>query len=138
VLADGRTVTIIASRRPRANRADVKCSVPNAPAIAERMQQVVRLRATPKRGSIADQVVLSMDITPAATERDWELAAVLADRMVRGLHPAPQPVLKAAPTPHLGRVTGTVDAAAHHASGRATVMPTCRPPFPPSALVPAA
>jgi hypothetical protein len=63
--------------------------VPNAPAIAERMQQVVRLaRHTEARLDSRDQVVLSMDITPAATERDWELAAVLADRMVRGLHPA--------------------------------------------------
>ena len=87
LLADGRVVTITASRRPRSNRADVKCSVPNAPAIADRMQQVVRLaRHTEMRLDTRDQVVLSMDITPAAGQRAWELAAVLADRMVRGLY----------------------------------------------------
>ena len=88
LLADGRTVTVTASRRPRANRADVKCSVPNAPAIAERMQQVVRLaRHTETRLDSRDQVVLSMDLAPDAGQRHWELAAVLADRMVRGLYP---------------------------------------------------
>jgi hypothetical protein len=112
VLTDGRTVTITASRRPRANRADVKCTVPNATAIAERMQQVVRLaRHTEVRLDSRDQVVLSMDITPAATEREWELAAVLADRMVRGLHPAtPTSAQGSSDAWHLGRVTGTVDA----------------------------
>ncbi|WP_373991882.1 hypothetical protein [Duganella sp. BuS-21] len=113
VLADGRTVTITASRRPRANRADVKCSVPNAPAMAERMQHVVRLaRHTEVRLDSRDQVVLSMDITPAATERDWELAAVLADRMVRGLHPTKS--IKAQGSSdawHLGRVEGSVQGA---------------------------
>jgi hypothetical protein len=112
VLADGRTVTITASRRPRANRADVKCAVPNASAIAEHMQQVVRLaRHTEVRLDSRDQVVLSMDITPAATERDWELAAVLADRMVRGLLPAaPTTAQGSSDSWHLGRVSGTVDA----------------------------
>jgi hypothetical protein len=87
LLADGCTVIITASRRPRSNRADVKCSVPNAPAIAERMQEVVRLaRHTEARLDTRDQVVLSMDITPDAGQRGWELAAVLADRMVRGVH----------------------------------------------------
>lgn len=86
-LADGRTVTITASRRPRANRADVKCSVPNAPAIADRMQEVVRLaRHTEARLDSRDQVVLSMDLAPDAGQREWELAAVVADRMVRGVH----------------------------------------------------
>lgn len=113
VLADGRTLTITASRRPRANRADVKCSVPSAPAIADRMQQVVRLaRHTEARLDSRDQVVLSMDLAPAPGERDWELAAVLADRMVRGLYP-PASVLPVAQGSsdawHLGRVTGTVD-----------------------------
>lgn len=112
VLADGRTVTITASRRPRANRADVKCTVPNAPAIAEHMQQVVRLaRHTEARLDSRDQVVLSMDIAPAAAERDWELAAVLADRMVRGLLPAaPGRAQGSSDSWHLGRVAGTVDA----------------------------
>lgn len=87
LLADGRTVTITASRRPRSNRADVKCSVPHAPAIADRMQEVVRLaRHTEACLDTRDQVVLSMDIAPDAGQRAWELAAVLADRMVRGVH----------------------------------------------------
>ncbi|MYN42488.1 hypothetical protein GTP55_24410 [Duganella sp. FT109W] len=112
-LTDGRTLTITASRRPRANRADVKCTVPNAPAIAEHMQQVVRLaRHTEPRLDSRDQVVLSMDITPSATERDWELAAVLADRMVRGLHPARPGMITTAQGHsdawHTGRVTGAV------------------------------
>ena len=116
-LADGRIVTITASRRPRANRADVKCSVPNAPAIAERMQQIVRLaRHTEVRLDSRDQVVLSMDIAPAANERDWELAAVLADRMVRGLHPITpgrQTIAQGSSDAwHLGRVDGVVHAAA--------------------------
>ena len=90
VLADGRRLTITASRRPRANRADVKCTVPGAPAMAERMQQVVRLaRHTEPFLDSRDQVVLSMDFSPDAGQREWELAAVLADRMVRGLRPVP-------------------------------------------------
>jgi hypothetical protein len=117
VLADGRTVTITASRRPRANRADVKCSVPNAPAIAERMQHVVRLaRHTEVRLDSRDQVVLSMDITPSTTERDWELAAVLADRMVRGLYPtAPVAAQGSSDAWHLGRVNGSVQGAVQDA-----------------------
>lgn len=113
VLADGRIVTITASRRTRANRADVKCSVPNAPAIAERMQQVVRLaRHTEVRLDSRDQVVLSMDLAPAAIERDWELAAVLADRMVRGLQPATRLHAQGSSDAwHLGRVNGSVQAA---------------------------
>jgi hypothetical protein len=112
-LADGRTLTITASRRPRANRADVKCTVPNAPAIADHMQQTVRLaRHTEARLDSRDQVVLSMNITPAATERDWELAAVLADRMVRGLHPAKSGIITTAKGHsdawHTGRVTGSI------------------------------
>ncbi|SDF63041.1 MULTISPECIES: hypothetical protein [unclassified Duganella] len=110
VLADGRILTITASRRPRANRADVKCTAPNAPSIAERMQQVVRLaRHTEARFDSRDQVMLSMDIAPAADERDWELAAVLADRMVRGLQPI-QPTIAQGSSDawHLGRVDGTV------------------------------
>jgi hypothetical protein len=109
-LADGRTLTITASRRARANRADVKCTVPHAPAIAEHMQQVVRLaRHTEARLDSRDQVVLSMDLAPDASQRDWELAAVLADRMVRGLYPArPTSAQGSSDMWHLGRVAGTV------------------------------
>lgn len=112
MLVDGRMLTITASRRARANRADVKCTVPNAPAIAERMQHIVRLaRHTEARLDSRDQVVLSMDIAPAAGERDWELAAVLADRMVRGLQP-PRSIIAQGSSDawHTGRVNGTVRA----------------------------
>jgi hypothetical protein len=118
-LADGRTLTITSSRRPRANRADVKCTAPNAPAIAEHMQQIVRLaRHTEARLDSRDQVVLSMDIAPSEPEREWELAAVLADRMVRGLHPAKPGAITTAhghsDAWHTGRVTGTVHTAVPH------------------------
>jgi hypothetical protein len=84
-LTDGSVAIVTATRRPRAGRADVKCS--GVPALAERMQQVVRLaRHTEPRIDSRDQVLLSIDIDPGT--RDWELAAVLADRMVRGLVPA--------------------------------------------------
>ena len=114
ILADGRVLTITASRRPRANRAEVKCSVPGAPAIAERMQEVVRLaRHTEVRFDSRDQVVLSMDIAPGDAERDWELAAVLADRAVRGLF---QPVAGVQTVAHgwsdrwhLGQLSGRAD-----------------------------
>ncbi|MFM9436966.1 hypothetical protein ACFDR9_004053 [Janthinobacterium sp. CG_23.3] len=118
VLADGRVLTITATRRPRANRADVKCALAGAPALCERVQEVVRLaRHTEARLDSRDQVVLSMDLTPPPGERDWELAAVLADRMVRGEYLAgPAPVSVSVPAPvyalgwsdawHLGQVTG--------------------------------
>jgi hypothetical protein len=123
-LADGRTLTITASRRPRANRADVKCTSPNAPAIAERMQQIVRLaRHTEARLDSRDQVVLSMDIAPAANERDWELAAVLADRMVRGLQPIrPTSAQGSSDAWHLGRVTGVVHTADAHTTAALTTV----------------
>eukprot|EP01030_Chromulinospumella_sphaerica_P029034 gene29034-29431_t len=121
VLADGRLLTITASRRPRANRADVKCTVAAAPALAQRMQQVVRMaRLTEAVLDTRDQVVLSMDVAPTAQERDWELAAVLADRMVRGVYrPAAANVLALGSSDawHLGRlrqggvVSGAVSAA---------------------------
>jgi hypothetical protein len=86
VFADGSVVTITATRRARGTRADVKCSVPGSIGLGERMQQVVRLaRHTEARYDSRDQVVLSMDRAPPAEERDWELAAVLADRLVRGV-----------------------------------------------------
>jgi len=110
VLADGRVLTITASRRPRANRADVKCTVPGAPAIGEKMQEVVRLaRHTEPRFDSRDQVLLSMDIVPSPADRSWELAAVLADRKVRGLLPNTAPRLYAhgwSDCWHLGRVAG--------------------------------
>lgn len=85
LLADGRIAAVTASRRPRANRADVKCATPGAPALAARMAELVRLaRHSEARLDSRDQVVLSMDIAPAEGDRSWELAAVLADRMVRG------------------------------------------------------
>lgn len=90
LLADGRVLTITASRRPRAGRADVKCQLPAAPALAVRLLEVVRLaRLCEPVFDSRDQVVLSMDIVPLAGQREWELAAVLADRMVRGCYRAP-------------------------------------------------
>ncbi|WGG53444.1 hypothetical protein [Rugamonas sp. DEMB1] len=110
MLADGRVLTITASRRPRANRADVKCALHGAPALAERVQEVVRLaRHTEARFDSRDQVVLSMDLLPAAGERDWELAAVLADRMVRGEYRSSATALYAqgwSDAWHLGQVSG--------------------------------
>jgi len=85
-LANGTVATVSATRRPRAGRADVKCGAAGEPALAERMQQVVRLaRHTEARFDSRDQVVISIDPLPARHERDWELAVVLADRMVRGV-----------------------------------------------------
>lgn len=85
LLADGRIAVVTASRRARANRADVKCTVPGAPSVAARMQQVVRLaRHTEARFDSREQVVLSIGCAPGEHDRGWELAAVLADRMVRG------------------------------------------------------
>ncbi|SHG99102.1 hypothetical protein [Massilia sp. CF038] len=93
-LAGGVVATVTATRRPRAGRADVKCTVGADPVLAERMQQVVRLaRHTEAQLDSRDQVVLSIDPVPARHERDWELAAVLADRLVRGVWQAPGPVL---------------------------------------------
>lgn len=86
ILADGRLATVSATRRPRANRAEVKCVVPGAPAAGEAMQTAVRLaRLTEAAFDSRDQVVMSIDTSPAADDRSWELAAVLADRMVRGV-----------------------------------------------------
>ena len=85
-LADGSVLTLSASRRPRAGRAEVKCLVPGDVRLAERMQQVLRLARLTEAGfDSRDQVVLSLDRRPPEGERGWELAAVLADRTVRGL-----------------------------------------------------
>jgi hypothetical protein len=109
VLADGATLIVTATRRPRGGRADVKCGSPGGPALAERMQQVVRLaRLTEARFDSRDQVLLTMDRAPAPHERDWELAAVLADRMARGVCPAMQGLHANGWSDewHLGRVQG--------------------------------
>ncbi|HEU4376037.1 MAG TPA: hypothetical protein VFS02_21250 [Telluria sp.] len=91
-LEDGSIITVTATRRPRANRADIKCSA--APALAERMLQVLRLaRHTEPRFDSRDQVVVSIDRAPGVHERDWELAVVLADRIVRGVWHPSAPVL---------------------------------------------
>ena len=86
LLADGSLVTVTATRRPRGGRAEVKCSAPGSLALAARMGQVTRLaRHTEARHDRRDQIVISMDRAPGPQERDWELAVVLADRMVRGV-----------------------------------------------------
>ncbi|MBA5687936.1 hypothetical protein [Rugamonas apoptosis] len=127
LLANGRMLTIMASRRPRANRADVKCIVAGAPAICERMQQVVRLaRHTEARFDSRDQVVLSMDAVPEPDERDWELAAVLADRMVRGLYRCASGVALAhgrSDAWHLGRVQAGVPLAIEQVRHHLTLAP---------------
>lgn len=90
VLASGAVATVTATVRPRASRADVKCTVPGDPALSARMQQVVRLaRLTEPAADSRTQCVVGIDIAPAAHERDWELAAVLADRIARGMCGSP-------------------------------------------------
>lgn len=109
VLPDGRVLTVTATRRPRAGRAELKCV---AQALSARMREVVLLaRHTETRFDSRDQVVLSIDIAPLAWQRGWELAAVLADRMVRGQYRAAQAPLFAdgwSDAWHLGQVTGRV------------------------------
>jgi hypothetical protein len=114
ILADGSLLRVTATRRSRAGRADVKCDSPGSPDVATRMQQVVRLaRLTEASVDSRDQVVISMDRAPAAHERDWELAVVLADRMVRGLYQPPGGACANGWSDewHLGRVQG------HHLEG---------------------
>jgi len=109
IAQDGGLLTITATRRPRAGRADVKCSVPGDPAVAERMQQVVRLaRHTEPRFDSREQVVLSLDLAPGEGARDWELAAVLADRIVRGVFTAQREIVANGWSDawHLGRIDG--------------------------------
>jgi hypothetical protein len=116
ILADGRVATITATRRPRANRAEVKCVVPGAPQLSEIMQNVVRLaRLTEARFDSRDQVVLSMDLMPQEGDRNWELAAVLADRAVRSAWlPDSTPVVAIGWSDnwHLGQVSGSEPATA--------------------------
>lgn len=86
LLPDGAVLTVSAVRRPRDGRAEVKSAACGDAALAARMTEAVRLaRHTETRFDSRDQVVLSLDRVPPAGWRDWELAAVLADRMVRGL-----------------------------------------------------
>ena len=148
VLASGVVATVTATRRARAGRADVKCAAGSDASLGVRMQQVVRLaRHTEPRIDSRDQVVISIDPAPAAQERDWELAVVLADRMVRGEWHSPGEVLAngwssqwqlgridghdvmaappnallggAAGLPHLGALSGHPDSAASVAAARA-------------------
>jgi len=109
IAADGGYLTITATVRPRHGRAEVKCCVPDAPELARRMAAVVRVaRHTEARFDSRDQVVLSIDRAPGEHERDWELAAVLADRMVRGLWKPLGAVIANGWSDawHLGRVDG--------------------------------
>ena len=148
IAPDGSFLSVSATVRPRDGRADVKCSVPAAPELAQRMQEVVRLaRHTEPRFDSRDQVVLGLDRAPLAGCRDWELACVLADRMVRGLWQPQRPVvangwsdawqlgridghgLRQVPAgvlaggedglPHLGALTGHPDPAAAVSTARA-------------------
>jgi hypothetical protein len=124
VLAGGALLTVSATRRPRAGRAEVKCVLPGTDPgslrLAERMQEVVRLaRHTESRFDSRDQVVIGIDRVPAAGERDWELAVVLADRMVRGLWQAGTGQAGTVPVAngwsdawHLGRIDGHAHAPA--------------------------
>lgn len=107
ILAGGAMVTVTATRRPRAGRADVKCG--GDAVLAGRMQQVLRLaRHTEARLDCRDQVVISMDHVPGPHERDWELAVVLADRLVRGVWQSGAPVVANGWSEHwqLGRIGG--------------------------------
>lgn len=153
VLASGAVATVTATVRPRANRADVKCVVPGDPAMAARMQQVVRLaRLTEPAADSRTQTVIGIDIAPAPRERDWELAAVLADRIARGVCGAPvacangwsngwqlgrvdgcdlagttsQQVLRGGPAglAHLGALSGRPDPSASVSTARAW-FPVC-------------
>jgi len=108
-LREGGFVTVTATRRPRAGRAEIKCSAPGAPLLAARMAQVAHLaRHTEARYDSRDQVVLSMDRAPDAAERDWELALVLADRALRGLLALPAGVVANGWSDHweIGRIDG--------------------------------
>jgi len=109
IAADGSLLGVTATVRPRDGRAEVKCSVPDAPLLAQRMQEVVRLaRHTEARFDSREQVVLSLDRAPGAGSRDWELACVLADRLVRGVWQSQRPVVANGWSDawHLGRIDG--------------------------------
>jgi hypothetical protein len=85
LLDDGRLLTVQASCRARDGRADIKCHGPRA--IALRVQEILRLaRHTEAEPDSRQQVVISLDPWPSGPGREWELALVLADRMVRGVY----------------------------------------------------
>jgi hypothetical protein len=109
IAADGSVLTVSATRRARAGRAEVKCTAPGDARVAGRMQEVVRLaRLTEPGFDSRDQVVIGMDRAPGLSARDWELAVVLADRMVRGLWRPRGPVVANGWSDawQLGRITG--------------------------------
>lgn len=122
LLADGSVLTVSATRRARAGRAEVKCTAAGNARLAERMQEVVRLaRHTEQRFDSRDQVVIGIERVPAGGPaasaasaalsdigRDWELAVVLADRMARGVWLPRGAVLANGWSDawHLGRVDG--------------------------------
>ncbi len=118
-LENGSVATVTATRRVRAGRADVKCSVAGNGPLAERMQQVVRLaRHTEALLDTRDQVVISIDFAPAPHERDWELAVVLADRLVRAVWMGPTDAHANGWSDHweLGRIDG------HRASAPGAIL----------------
>ncbi len=148
ILAGGVVATVTATRRARAGRADVKCAAGSDASLGARMQHVVRLaRHTEPRIDSRDQIIISIEPAPASHERDWELAVVLADRIVRGEWHGPGEVLAngwsaqwqlgridghdvvgapshallggSAGLPHLGALAGHPDTAASVASARA-------------------
>jgi hypothetical protein len=85
LLEDGRLLTVQASCRSRDGRADIKCHGPRE--ISQRIQQILRLaRHTEAQFDSRQQVVISLDPWPVEGQREWELAVVLADRMVRDLY----------------------------------------------------
>jgi hypothetical protein len=109
ILAGGSVLTVSATRRARAGRAEVKCTAAGDSRVAARMQEVVRLaRHTEPGFDSRDQVVIGMDRVPGPSARDWELAVVLADRMVRGLWRPRGPVVANGWSEawQLGRITG--------------------------------
>jgi hypothetical protein len=109
ILADGSILTVTATRRPRGERADIKCALASVPVLCERVLHVARLaRHTEPTFDSRDQVVIGFDRVPAVFERDWELAVVLADRMVRGLYRTDETLHANGWSDHwqLGRVDG--------------------------------
>ncbi|MCA1245787.1 hypothetical protein [Massilia sp. MS-15] len=112
IAPDGSLLAVTATARARDGRAEVKCNVPDAPQLARRVQEVVRLaRHTEARYDARTQVVLGLDRAPPAGWRDWELACVLADRIVRGAwqpgrSPAPLVANGSSDAWHLGRIDG--------------------------------
>lgn len=124
-LRDGRTATVTATSRPRAGRADVKCAVAD-PTLAARVQNVVRLaRHTEASMDSRRQVIISIDPVPQPAERDWELAAVLADRLLRGVWSNGAPVHANGWSDQwqLGRVDGHATARAGALLGGARTLP---------------